>query len=300
MVAEHSQDRFNNLCNDYTIAGSLRDEEAIQTLIEWFEAADEMIASGRAVFNRSGSALGRRAQEAVLIGLLKTEAASRVAVGGSLVDSEYAFNRDRVLEVLTQQRIAVRALESEGPLESDLTQVETLTTVPPGTTVTRLASQTVGPLPSRLRRLLLEARESVRIANPYFDPQQRIIGDIIGLPRKGAVTKILTREVTEPSHRATFNRMHNELDAEARRLLDVRELFELDESGRQAVATHAKVMVVDDSIAYVGSANLTTTSLGSNFEVGVLIEGPPVDDIATIFDEVFASARLVDLPVGGR
>ncbi|MFC6993842.1 hypothetical protein ACFQH3_20265 [Haladaptatus sp. GCM10025707] len=131
MVAEHSQDRFNNLCNDYTIAGSLRDEEAIQTLIEWFEAADEMIASGRAVFNRSGSALGRRAQEAVLIGLLKTEAASRVAVGGSLVDSEYAFNRDRVLEVLTQQRIAVRALESEGPLESDLTQVETLTTVPP-------------------------------------------------------------------------------------------------------------------------------------------------------------------------
>ncbi|MFC6993841.1 phosphatidylserine/phosphatidylglycerophosphate/cardiolipin synthase family protein [Haladaptatus sp. GCM10025707] len=158
----------------------------------------------------------------------------------------------------------------------------------------------MGPLPSRLRRLLLEARESVRIANPYFDPQQRIIGDIIGLPRKGAVTKILTREVTEPSHRATFNRMHNELDAEARRLLDVRELFELDESGRQAVATHAKVMVVDDSIAYVGSANLTTTSLGSNFEVGVLIEGPPVDDIATIFDEVFASARLVDLPVGGR
>jgi len=40
-------------------------------------------------------------------------------------------------------------------------------------------------------------------------------------------------------------------------------------------ALHAKIIVVDDSIALVGSANFTSRAMDSNFECGILITGGP-------------------------
>lgn len=40
-------------------------------------------------------------------------------------------------------------------------------------------------------------------------------------------------------------------------------------------ALHAKVIVVDDSVALVGSANLTSRAMESNLECGILIRGGP-------------------------
>ena len=38
---------------------------------------------------------------------------------------------------------------------------------------------------------------------------------------------------------------------------------------------HAKVIVVDDKVALVGSANLTNRAMESNLECGILIRGGP-------------------------
>ena len=38
---------------------------------------------------------------------------------------------------------------------------------------------------------------------------------------------------------------------------------------------HAKVIVVDDQVALVGSANLTSRAMESNLECGILIRGGP-------------------------
>ena len=40
-------------------------------------------------------------------------------------------------------------------------------------------------------------------------------------------------------------------------------------------ALHAKVIVVDDRIALVGSANLTSRAMEANLECGILIRGGP-------------------------
>lgn len=288
------------LCEDYSIAGVLEDEELIGCVRTWFAEADESVLEidGTELFRAIPDAdLDTIEQEAVLIGLLQNAAATRVATGSSLRASTYRFDVDRCIQVLDQQRIAVRALASEMRSEADTTTVETLATVPSGSTLARLSSPRVSPLAPRLRRILLEAQGLVRIANPYFDPGQRILDDITGLPRKGVTTRILTREVTQPDHRTVFNEMHSKLPADRQPNLMVGELYELDERGRQAAATHAKVMVIDDEVAYVGSANLTMTSLGTNFELGLLVHGPPVEDIAAVFDEVFDNARRVDLPI---
>jgi cardiolipin synthase len=40
-------------------------------------------------------------------------------------------------------------------------------------------------------------------------------------------------------------------------------------------ALHAKVIVVDDQVALVGSANLTSRAMESNLECGILIRSGP-------------------------
>jgi cardiolipin synthase/putative cardiolipin synthase len=56
-------------------------------------------------------------------------------------------------------------------------------------------------------------------------------------------------------------------------------------------------VIVDKRVCYVGSANLTDTSLSTNFEFGVVVEGDIVRDAVTVFDEVFEYSYPVDLPI---
>jgi phosphatidylserine/phosphatidylglycerophosphate/cardiolipin synthase-like enzyme len=46
---------------------------------------------------------------------------------------------------------------------------------------------------------------------------------------------------------------------------------------------HAKVMVVDDRVAFVGSENLSAASLDHNRELGVLISGTSIRRILHAF-----------------
>lgn len=48
-------------------------------------------------------------------------------------------------------------------------------------------------------------------------------------------------------------------------------------SGKKTL--HTKLILVDDTTAYIGSTNLTVTSLCDNWEIGVKIEGEQVKDI---------------------
>jgi cardiolipin synthase/putative cardiolipin synthase len=88
--------------------------------------------------------------------------------------------------------------------------------------------------------------------------------------------------------------MTEQLSVAEREHLEVRELFHRDvRTGRQAYATHAKMLVVDRQLCYIGSANLTVTSLSSNFELGIVLEGPEVATATAVFDAVFDAATPV-------
>lgn len=49
-------------------------------------------------------------------------------------------------------------------------------------------------------------------------------------------------------------------------------------------STHAKLLIADQDIAYLGSAELRQNSLSANFEVGCMIKGNIVHEIYEIFD----------------
>ena len=53
---------------------------------------------------------------------------------------------------------------------------------------------------------------------------------------------------------------------------------------------HAKVVLCDDDVAYVGSSNLNAASLEHSMEMGVAMEGKAARDIAIVVEAVLKSA----------
>jgi phosphatidylserine/phosphatidylglycerophosphate/cardiolipin synthase-like enzyme len=56
---------------------------------------------------------------------------------------------------------------------------------------------------------------------------------------------------------------------------------------------HAKIIVADDTFAYVGSANLLNSSEGLSLETGLLVEGATAVKVARLVDAVLRVARAL-------
>lgn len=238
-----------------------------------------------------------REVDALFTGLCITGAAKEDIPASSFIDYSFEVDVPTARQVLDQQLIAASALE-DARSSSEPAEINLIATIPESVSLT--APDVVTYTSSRVRELLLNAQSSVRIANPYFDSEQTVVEDIASLPRRGVSTKILTRETEDPDPqlRDTLKALYQHLDGHSRSHLDVRDLYETDPTtGRQQVATHAKMVVIDEEFCYIGSANLTYHSLLRNFEFGVLLSGEVTESVATLFDDVFAHARQVDLPV---
>lgn len=201
--------------------------------------------------------------------------------------------------VLTQQA-AVIASDGRSSQTDQEDVVEFVATLPGGFEPTSAQVRSIPNIVSTIRNQVFDADSSVRIANPYFDPSLELVSDLASLPRRGVETKLLTRETAdeEGDTRTTLNKMWDLIDEDHRDNFEVRDLYRWDErQGSQAFATHAKIVIVDDRICYVGSANLTDTSLSTNFEFGVVVKGDIVKQAAKVFDEVFEYSHPVDLPI---
>lgn len=238
-----------------------------------------------------------REVDALFTGLCVTGAAQEDAPAESFIEYSFEVDHTAARNVLDQQLVAARMREtSASPMDS--TEVDLVATIPEPVTLTD--AEAITYTSSRVRELLLNAQSLVQIANPYFDSEQTVMKDIASLPRRDVTTKILTRETEDPDRylRETLNTLYEHLEPRTGDNLKVRDLYEIDpDTGYQQLATHAKLVIIDEEFCYIGSANLTYHSLLRNFEFGVLLSGPIAETISTIFDDVFAHARQVDLPL---
>jgi len=143
---------------------------------------------------------------------------------------------------------------------------------------------------------LAVARSRVRIASPYFLPDQQLIGALVVAARRG-----IEVDVVIPS-------------ANNLKLVDYAMTAQLDQivaSGcRVWRATgpfdHSKLMAVDGVWAYVGSSNLDPRSLRLNFELDLEIHDPATaaavdayiaQEISTALPETMATLGARSLPV---
>ncbi len=288
---------------DFTIAQGVSDAGLLPALRDYFaERSERSIEVDRTELNSSLDAgqLTKTDAESLFTGLVLSGVANQKGGGRSFADYSFTVNCEPAARVLEAQRIARAALDEVGTKSrrNRTPEVELTATFPPGIDHSVLTD--VRPLSDDLRRLFFDADSVVRIANPYFDPKPSVVGDIASLANRGVETKILTRETESGSSNlvSALNSVYEEVDPPNRHRLKVRDLYERDdETGRQAYATHAKIAISDSEVCYLGSANLTDTSLSNNFELGVLLRGENVDVAIEVFDAIFDFAGEVELPL---
>jgi phosphatidylserine/phosphatidylglycerophosphate/cardiolipin synthase-like enzyme len=235
---------------------------------------------------------------AVMVSLANTHAATETRTTSGGYDTyTFSVRPDDAVRVLDQQIVAVLAIQQLQPSNPPETDVKLVATLPRG--VKDSISADVGRLDIALRRMLMDASDTVRIANPYFDPEQWIIEDLAALPRRGIETRILTREVTgeDANGRAldAVTAIVKTLDSDEIRNVSVRDFYETTRSGYQTGAVHAKIISVDDERCYIGSANLTDLNLRGNFEFGVILEGELVSEVTEVFDAIFSQSDPVPI-----
>ena len=139
---------------------------------------------------------------------------------------------------------------------------------------------------SASRRTITGAKKTVDIVSPYFVPGDNATEALCKLAQDGVQVRILTNSLASNDVTA----VHAGYAKYRRKLLrcGVR-MFELDESlkdregkmftwlpGLAKSSLHAKTMVFDGEIMFVGSFNFDARSLHLNNEIGLLFHDPEI------------------------
>lgn len=155
---------------------------------------------------------------------------------------------------------------------------EVVASLPPGTTLPLGLRRTTG---ETMIGLASSAQTRIRLAAPYVDERGIgfLVDSITAATRRGVTVELFEPRSWEPAQAATAVLSDGvAVDGDASRLRLVRTKID-------APFAHLKVMVVDDSAAYIGSANITAAGLaGRNLELGVLVHGSHVSVISGILD----------------
>ncbi len=115
--------------------------------------------------------------------------------------------------------------------------------------------------------LIDSARSSILLVS-YATQTEPLISAALSaaVSRDVAVTLLAERRADNPSYSSAATPFPG---------LDALRLHWPSSSRPPGAALHAKIIVVDDQVALVGSANLTNRAMESNLECGILIRGGP-------------------------
>jgi len=122
-----------------------------------------------------------------------------------------------------------------------------------------------------LTQLVAGAEVHIMIASPFFQASEGLEANPLASALKFATLRGVNVEVisTREGIAAFKNAWATLLVKERFRLLQPRPNIDDD----KMLGSHAKILIVDNKHAYIGSANLTHPGLAGNLEMGVLVHG---------------------------
>lgn len=137
---------------------------------------------------------------------------------------------------------------------------------------------------------VLRARERVDLATPYFYPGRLFRRALIRAARRGARVRLLLQGKIDYRFAALAAQvLYDELRGHGIRIFEYTPAF-----------LHAKVALVDDQWATVGSSNIDPLSLLLNLEANVIVNDADfVRELSQRFDLAVAASREVTGSVGG-
>jgi len=139
---------------------------------------------------------------------------------------------------------------------------------------------------SAFRVAIAGASESVTIANPYFIPGPRVIRSLLRAAGRGVQVRLLLPYKSDvPLVRLVSRTYYAQL------LKNGIEIFELD-----SAVLHAKVLLIDENWAMVGSANMDQRSFHRNYELNVVVDSRDFGaQVADMLETDLKSARRIAL-----
>lgn len=149
------------------------------------------------------------------------------------------------------------------------------------------------------REVIISAKKVLRICSPFM--QQNVLNDdsfpelrklLIDALKRNVEIRLLSRELFQGRGKEIQWIIDIADDLDKTNNLKVVDYHLSFEDGSILSSTHAKLIIADHSMAYIGSAELRRNSLVTNFEVGCLVKGSQVFGICEIFDFMFSHGRV--------
>lgn len=232
--------------------------------------------------------------------LRQSGAIDRTTVGPTSGESRYDIQTPLVRDIFSAARQSIdyiQAFEERSPPESEVQPLVTFPEDPAFEGVSPYDYNMKWLMPS-LTSAIKDANNSITIVTPFFDESgfETLQDVLINALRRGVEVTIITRYLSD---RDSYNRYVlsrfaarvDDSDAPLSNLTfidytvwdsDVPEGEKKQDGENPAFTLHAKVMLFDERVAYIGSANVTDYGFDRYLELGVILRGPPVPDLSKL------------------
>jgi hypothetical protein len=143
------------------------------------------------------------------------------------------------------------------------------------------------------KMIIAAACSRLFIVSPYIDDTgvRYLAEPLRSVVERGGKIYLLTRETAAKQ----ISRSHG-LEALARLAgdrLSVRDYHTQAQGMSHFTSTHAKLVLADETLGYVGSAEVRGNALDKNFEMGAIIRGDAASQAVRAFEAVWQVAKVV-------
>jgi len=209
----------------------------------------------------------------------------------SIDDYVLKMDRNQTANVFLETKNLIARAGMSNPLstlESNSNTIELVGTVP--ITLKELLPN-IMPASSSIAQIIASAKKEVWIVSPFFDEYAAslILTYINPASERGVRIFLITRGYGPDNFtRHPIDFFHNNLVCPE--MVQARFVGSLKHSDIR-YTIHSKIVLGDDNICYIGSANITEGGLKANFELGVVLQGDKAIDVASILRALWSVSQ---------
>ena len=148
-------------------------------------------------------------------------------------------------------------------------------------------------------KLFLKANQSIKICSPFleFNGFEYFKDTLLGKAQHKVDIQILSRQINTSENNTRFAHMKKIFELFRQtgcdNSLNIRNYYFQSKENKLISSIHAKMIIIDDIEAYVGSGEIRRNSFEKNLEVGLIMKGTKVKELAFVFDEIFARSEVI-------
>jgi len=211
----------------------------------------------------------------------------------------YQIEREQLQEIIHDVIVALHVLKQVQAEQEQDRSTQLIATLPDSLPLDVEIRRSIPSLAASLHRLITEAKKEIIILNPFFEQIgfNRLESALLAAANHGVVITIITQQLKELTsiNRRVLHALSQKATSEG--ISDRLSFYEYQQGdvGRTTMAAHAKILLADGEKAYLGSANLTEYGMARQVEVGVILQGSPVQLLHQIFRAVLAAHQTEEM-----